>query len=167
MTTDSDLTALTARLTPAQIVGLTIWGEARGSTPALHRAIASVIANRVTAQHTRWGLTPEAVCLKPLQFSCWTPKGGAKNYAAMIAMAEAVADDPKIVMRDTMRNFILDCIELYGDPVVAGVWQDTVHGATHYYAPAAMVPKTRVPAWAVGLEPAAVIDGTRFYAGVQ
>ena len=155
-----DLTALTARLTPAQIVGLTIWGEARGSTPVLRRAIASVIANRVKAQQPRWGLTPADVCLKPMQFSCWTPKGGVQNYAAVIKEAEKAAQDPlawsKAAMFDTM----------YGDPIVAGTFKDTVHGATMYYSPAAMVPKTRVPAWARGLEPVADISGTLFFAGV-
>ena len=159
MTTASDLTALTARLTPAQIIGLTIFGEARGSTPALRRAIASVIANRVKAQQARWGLTPEAVCLKPLQFSCWTPKGGAQNYAAVIAEAEKVAEAQE-------SRLVLVYVQTYGDPVAHGTLRDTVHGATHYYSPAAMVPKTRVPAWARGLEPVADISGTLFFAGV-
>jgi hypothetical protein len=44
---------------------------------------------------------------------------------------------------------------------------DTVGGATHYYSPPAMVPKGRVPSWAHGLEPVAVIDGTRLFAGVK
>jgi hypothetical protein len=37
-----------------------------------------------------------------------------------------------------------------------------VRGATHYYAPAAMIPKGRVPAWAIG-PPVARVGGHLFF----
>lgn len=152
---------LVAQLTPAQRVGLTLYGEARGSSPALREGIASVIGNRVKAKRRAWGLTADAVCLKPWQFSCWRLEGGAANYRVVIAAATAlVAGHP--VLSSTLRT----CLAL-GAAVVAATLPDAVHGATHYYSPAAMVPKHRVPTWAVGLEPVTVIEGTRFFAGVK
>jgi hypothetical protein len=150
-----------ARLSPAQRVGVTLYGEARGTSEALRVGIASAIGNRVKAKRPRWGLTADEVCLKPAQFSCWSPVGGAKNYEVVMAIAQQLADGH--VSTDAR---LRTCLAL-GVEVVTGALVDTVHGATHYYSPAAMVPRTRVPTWAVGLDPVAVIDGTRFFAGVQ
>lgn len=152
---------IVAQLTPAQRVGLTLYGEARGSSSALRQAIASVIVNRAKAQRRTWGLTPDAVCLKPGQFSCWAVEGGAANYRVVIAAAAALAAGQP-VPSSTLRK----CLAL-GAEVVSAALQDSVHGATHYYSPAAMVPKNRVPAWAIGLTPVATIDGTKFFAGVR
>jgi hypothetical protein len=157
--TDSDVIA---RLSPAQVVALTLYGEARGSSEALRTGIASVIATRAKAKRPSWGLSPRAVCLKPWQFSCWTPAGGAANYASVMEAARLLESG---VLYEGRRALVA-CLAL-GRAVVDGTLADTVQGATHYYAPAAMVPKNRVPAWAVGLEPVAVIDGTRFFAGVK
>jgi hypothetical protein len=152
--------ATVAQLTPAQKVGLTLYGEARGASDALRAGIASVIGNRVRAQRPRWGLTPGDVCLAKGQFSCWSPTGGVPNYQTVIeAVHQVFAGQP--ITSASLRA----CLAL-GAEVVAGVLPDTVNGATFYYSPAAMVPRNRVPAWAVGLTPAAVIDGTRFFAGV-
>lgn len=152
-----------AQLTPAQRVGLTLYGEARGSSKALRAAIASAIGNRVKAQRPRWGLTADAVCLARGQFSCWSPAGnGASNYRTVMNAARLVATGGDVGTLPVLG----ECLAL-GAEVVAAVLPDTVHGATHYYSPAAMVPRNRVPPWAVGLEPVAVVDGTRFFAGVK
>lgn len=150
-----------ASLTPAQIVGVTLYGEARGSSPALREGIASVITNRVAAQREAWGLTPAAVCLAHGQFSCWSPAGGDANYRVVMVAADLLAAGMPMLAAP-----LRACLAL-GTAVADGVWVDTVHGATHYYSPAAMVPKNQVPAWAAGLEPVAVIDSTRFYKGVK
>ena len=155
-------TDIVAQLTPAQRVGLTLYGEARGSSPALRHAIASAIGNRVKARRPRWGLTADAVCLAPRQFSCWSPAGGAANYDTVMSVARGLVAGGAVQGPSILRT----CLAL-GAEVVAGVLADTVQGATHYYSPAAMVPRERVPAWAVGLEPVAVIDGTKFFAGVK
>lgn len=157
-----DDAAIIGTLTPAQRVGLTLFGEARGGSPALRAAIASVIGNRVKAQRKAWGLTADAVCLRPGQFSCWSPAGGAENYRVVMQAVALEVSAGAAVQSSALRA----CLAL-GAEVVAGALADTVQGATHYYSPAAMVPKGRVPAWAVGLQPVAVIDGTRFFAGVK
>lgn len=153
---------LVAQLTPAQRVGVTLYGEARGSSDVLRVGIASAIGNRVKAQRQHWGLTADAVCLAPRQFSCWSPAGGRLNY-------EVVTQAVRLVIggRSSQWSTILrGCIAL-GAEVVAGALEDSVKGATHYYSPAAMVPRDRVPLWALGLKPTVVIDGTKFFAGVK
>lgn len=131
-----------AQLTPAQRVGLTLYGEARGASPALRAGIAAAIENRVKAQRSRWGLTADAVCLAPKQFSCWSPAGGgATNYQTVMNAARLVAIGSELETLPVLRV----CLAL-GAEVVAGVLADTVHGATHYYSPAAMVPRNRIAA---------------------
>ena len=149
-------TDLIAALSDPQIVGLTLYGEARGGTPQLRAAIASVILNRVKAQHQAWGLTAREVCLKPWQFSCWKVEGGASNH-------QAVMDAAGHLLRNAVIGPVLKGCLALGAEVCTGTLTDTAHGATMYYAPAAMVPADRVPSWAVGLQPVAVVDGTRFY----
>lgn len=156
-----DESQVVGELTPAQRVGLTLYGEARGSSLALRVAIASVIGNRARAKRSAWGLTPDAVCLKPGQFSCWSAAGGEVNHRVVMAAARALAAG-ELVRSAVLRG----CLEI-GETVIDGECGDAVSGATHYYSPAAMVPRHRVPTWAVGLEPVAVIDGTKFFAGVK
>ena len=76
----------------AGIIADTLYLEARGEKPRGLRAVATVIYNR--AQNT--GKTFDAVCLQPLQFSCWngsktrkiTPKtrSDAKAYELCLAI---------------------------------------------------------------------------------
>lgn len=153
---------LVTRLTPAQRVGLTLYGEARGSSSALRIGIGSAIQNRVKANRWAWGITADAVCLKPAQFSCWSPKGGLANYQTVIYAARLIVLGESLEALPALRA----CLVL-GAEVSTGVLTDTVSGATHYYTPAAMVPRGRVPTWAVGLQPVATIDGTKFFAGVR
>lgn len=145
------------RLTPEQRVALTLWGEGRGGSGALRSAIASVIVNRVRAQQERWGLTAADVCLKRGQFSCWDPKDGAENYAAVVAEAQ------KLLAGEPVGPVMRTCLSL-AQLVLDGTLPDSTHGATSYYSPAAMVPRGRVPDWAVGQATTAFADGTRFYA---
>lgn len=149
-----------ALLSPEQRVAMTLWGEARGSSKKLREGIASAIANRAAAKNRHWGLTPDAVCLKPWQFSCWRPEGGKMNHVIVLGQAK------RIIAGQMPPPILADCLAI-AHQVCAGTHEDSVKGATHYYAPAAMVPKDRVPDWAEGLEPVAVIDATRFYAGVK
>lgn len=153
---------LVAQLTPTQRVGLTLYGEARGSSHALRTAIGAAVQNRVTAKRPRWGLTADAVCLAHRQFSCWSVSGGAANYQTVMQAARLVAAGADLSHLPVLR----ECLAL-GAEIVAAVLPDTVKGATHYYSPAAMVPRNRVPAWAIGLKPTAIIDNTHFFAGVK
>lgn len=145
-----------AALSDPQIVALTLYGEARGGTPRLRASVASVILNRVKAQHKAWGLTAREVCLAPWQFSCWKVAGGAANHQTVMDAAG------HLLRQSTIGPILKGCLAL-GAEVCTGTLTDSAHGATYYYAPAAMKPAGAVPKWAIGLEPVAIVDGTRFY----
>lgn len=60
-------------LTDRQLMGLTIYGEARGESKEGKIAVGSVILERV--DHRNWdGKTIHEVCLMPWQFSCFLPE---------------------------------------------------------------------------------------------
>lgn len=149
---------LVSSLSPVERVALTLWGEARGQSPALRAAIGSAILNRVKAQHPHWGFTADDVCLQPKQFSCWNDDGSRNS--------QTVLDAARNLLRKSGAGPILaECLRLAAR-ICDGTLPDTVRKATHYYSPEAMVPRNRVPAWARGLTPVAVIDSTHFFTGV-
>ena len=140
-------------LTPMDYVALTIYGEARGEPIEGKIAVANVLRNR--RRSGRWGTSYASVCLAPLQFSCWTPKGGAENYATLSELADRLGyagtpDDP--VVR-----------ECYGVAAGLEAWiRDNVAGATHYH----VATMRTVPKWAAGRDPVARIGDHLFYAGI-
>lgn len=152
--------ALVSRLTPEEVVGLTLWGECRSGSPALRTAIACVIQNRVAAQRERWGLTPQDVCLTPAQFSCWWRAGGAENHARVMEQAARVVDRQ---LPGGALPILRECLALAWQ-VTGATLEDTTRGATLYYAPDAMVPRGRIPSWAAGKSPSVIIDNTYFFA---
>ena len=80
-----------SKLTDLETLSLTLWGEARGEPILGKLAIACVIRNRSVKRD----LTIKEVCLQPNQFSCFSPKGGERNYALVKERAEDVlAHDP-------------------------------------------------------------------------
>ena len=123
----------------------TIWGEARGESPAGKRAVACVILNRVRVSEQLgeywWGNTIEQVCLKPYQFSCWN--SGDPNREKMLA-------GPK-------DEQYLAC-QIIADQVLTGKMADNTKGSTHYYNI-----HTKKPKWAEGEEPLVTIGNHAFY----
>jgi spore germination cell wall hydrolase CwlJ-like protein len=153
-------TDLVAALTDPQLLTLTIYGEARGEPIEGQIAVGCVIRNRVHVG--RWGASYAQVCLSPGQFSCWRPDGGAANYQTVRAAAERLARSTTLPDDAPLRQ----CAWVAQG--VIGHWiQDTVREATHYYAPEAMRPRGRVPAWAVGLTPVVTCGRHLFFAGVR
>ena len=148
-------------LTQAQIVGLTLFGEARGEPIEGRFAVANVIRNRVQAQRPKYGLTYRDVCLKAWQFSCWLPQGGAENYALVLDMAQKVS-----AQAVPLPAMLQECLWI-GGGLLGSIFGDTVHAATHYYSPAAMTPAGSVPPWAKGLQPVCTIHHHLFFAGVK
>lgn len=110
-------------MTERDVVGLTIYGEARGEPLEGQLAVASVIANR--RADGRWGPTFALVCRAPYQFSCWNATD--PNMSTLVRLA---ADLEHAVATDaTLRR----CLWI-ADGVVSGVLPSTVKLATHYYA---------------------------------
>lgn len=134
-----------AALVDHTVVALTIWAEARGDGREGHSsveeriAVGCVIRNRVLARKQ----TYRDVCLSPAQFSCWTPAGGASNYAAVMAMANRLlADLPS-------NDPLLEETAYLATGIISGVLLDRTGTATSYFAPKAMQPPGRVPSWAL------------------
>lgn len=151
---------LIANLSEQQVVALTLFGEARAEAIEGRIAVANIIRNRVKAQNPRMGLTPKQVCLKRWQFSCWIPEGGRANHETVLDAARSVfaGERPGPILRE--------CLWI-ADGLLREQFRDTVSGATHYYAPAAMRPAGSRPPWVEEKQPVAVIGGHLFYAGVR
>lgn len=144
---------------PTAIVGVTLFGESRGTGPAERIGIASVILNRVKARRPVWGLTADAVCLAKWQFSCWTPVGGLANYeTVMDAVRMLIHVDPAVGPQ------LKACVALAAE-VVSGTLPDSVCGSTHYLTRSLYA--VHPPAWTHGLTPACSIGSTVFFAGVR
>lgn len=151
---------IVAALTDPQIVTLTLYGETRGEPIEGQIAVGCVIRNRV--ETGRWGASYAKVCLAPWQFSCWRPEGGRENYETVVAAAQMLARSTTLPENPRLRQ----CAWVAQG--VIGAWiLDTVREATHYYAPAAMVPAGTAPKWAAGLTPVAKKGSHLFFAGVR
>jgi N-acetylmuramoyl-L-alanine amidase len=146
-------------LTDGQIFALTLWAEGRGEPIEGRIAIACVIRNRMF--HGKWGDTYGKVCLAPYQFSCWRPQGGLENYKVLQALALKVSKG-----EPTADPIYLECTWV-ARGIMDEVIRDRVKGATHYYSPEGMIPRDRVPSWALGLEPVAIIGRHLFFKGVK
>ena len=73
-----------SHLSEAQLMALTIYGEARGESREGKIAVGSVILERV--EHREWdGKTLHEVCLMPYQFSCFLPAD--PNFKALKLIA--------------------------------------------------------------------------------
>jgi N-acetylmuramoyl-L-alanine amidase len=127
------------------VLGRTLWGEARGEGRAGMEAVACVILNRVRIAEKKgsywWGSSVIEVCQKPYQFSCWNKDN--PNYHKLLAADE---DDPWFVAAEAVAQLALD-----------GNLTDITNGATHYHAAGA------TPGWAYREKPVAVIGRHIFY----
>lgn len=140
-------------LSALDVLALTLHHEAGAERLIGLIAVGCVIRNRVA--WGRWGRTVQDVCLAPWQFSCWIPQGGAVNHAKLKEHAARIrgGDRPSALRR------AYDVAEA----VLEDGLPDPTGQADHYYAPLAMVPPGRVPEWAKGVEPSAVLGNHRFY----
>lgn len=163
-----------AALSPIQALALTGWGEARselvagvGWRPAPVQARIDVMSTAVTRLTKRraGATTIQAVVFARWQYSCWEARGGwddprdddllAENYEALLDRAARLlrGEPPSAELRE--------CLYLAAG-LLAGDVQESVAGATHYYAVWLRTP----PAWASGQTPVLERFGHRFYAGI-
>jgi hypothetical protein len=117
----------------------------------------------------------KSICLSHAQFSCWNPNSGGPgtNHDALMALAAQLVDEPgpvdlrvdaKTILESPDPVFdepggapdpfvsdplLRECLYL-ADGVIAGTLIDRTGGADSYYAPAAMVPRGRLPDGARG-----------------
>ncbi len=147
-------------LTHTQVLLMTLWGEGRSQPVEGRIAIGCVIRNRVAIQKTGQD-SYAAVCLAPYQFSCWNKEGGHVNYESVMGMSRRLANGDEI--HDPI---VRECGWIAHG--IIGQWlRDNVNGSTHYFSPSAMKPPGRVPGWAQGKTPTAVVGDHWFYARVK
>jgi len=138
-------------MTDRDVVGLTLYGEARGEPLEGQLAVASVLLNR--RADGRWGQTFTSVCRAPWQFSCWNVTD--PNRATLDRLA---AD----LEHGTVTDAALRRCLWIADGVVAGVLPSTVRAATHYVV-ATLSPQ---PKWAKTGHLVAIIGRHAFYSMV-
>jgi spore germination cell wall hydrolase CwlJ-like protein len=140
-------------LSDVDVTALTLHHEAASEGVTGMAAVACVLRNRVA--WGKWGSTFADVCLARAQFSCWRPAGGTTNFARLSNNADAIRAGRRPTRMATAYEI--------AKAVIAGTQEDITGGADSYYAPKSMVPKDRIPSWAEGQTPTAVIGGHRFY----
>ena len=96
------------------ILGITIWREARGEGSGGMMGVYNVIRNRVSASPKNgWSNDPEKVCLQPYQFSCWN------------------TNDPQRNLYPTVDDLQYQKIKAFFDPAISVM--DNTGGATGYF----------------------------------
>lgn len=156
-----------AALSLEQTLALTAWAEARsrlepgrGWVPNPLEAmgdILNVVWNR--SKDPRWyKLGLKGVCLARRQFSCWDSLGGASNYLSLLDSVQL------LLAQRSPTGQLMDCLALaYGHSAMI----DTLKHATHYYAPASMLPPGSVPPWVRGATMTEDRYGHRFFSNVR
>jgi N-acetylmuramoyl-L-alanine amidase len=149
-------TTLIAKLTEAQVVGLTLWAEARGGSIEGRIAVANVIRNRVRANKKHYGLTARAVCLKPWQFSCWNA-GTDTNHNLLMDTAH------HLISGEQPGPLVRECLWI-AQGLLENAFVDNTHGSSHYLTTALL--EAKPPSWAVGQRVLAHIGGHAFMRAV-
>jgi len=139
-----------------EAVYLTIWAEARSEPLEGQVAVGSVIRNRL--QSGRFGKTYAAVCLAPLQFSCWN-EGTDPNHVALMDMARSIVGD--YAERTTVPDSpTLRQIKFITQGILGGELMDVSRGSTHYLTQALF--RLNPPTWAKG-QPLRATIGSQVY----
>lgn len=129
----------------ADVLALTLWGEADGRPVRAMEAVASVVMTRVRLAAapggpTHLGQGVIAVCRAPFQFACWHPGHPRQRALAELPAGADLGPCHRVAAR-----------------ALAGALPDPTGGATHYHA------AENLPRWALGRVPVAEIGGLVFY----
>ncbi len=130
----------------AEILALTLWGEAADRPVRAIEALAALVVNRarqaaVPGGPAHWGRGVAGVCRAPFQFPCWN-----RNHPRHAALREVPPGDGALAI-----------CRGGGGGAGAGSLPDPTGGATHFHDAAAL------PAWALGRPAVAEIGGLCFY----
>lgn len=148
----------TAHLSDVHVLACTLYGEARSEPMEGIIAVACVIRNRVNADLGNdhkpdwWGEGYRGVCLKPSQFSCWSPAGGEGNHKKLAELVQLLkggqVNDPKY----------RECAWI-ATGIINNWGRDITGGADHYHV-AGMTPR---PTWAQAHQPIKQVAKHVFY----
>lgn len=150
--TRDELKTFLSPLPDDAILGLTLYGEARGEPIEGIIAIGHVIRNRARDAKARWPSNIRQVCLQKAQFSCWSPDGGSANHEAVLAAAQT------IMLKEKAPAMLEQCawvaLGISGNALV-----DNSKGATNYHV-ATLNPR---PSWAQSFVPVTQKGAHVFY----
>lgn len=151
--TRDELRAFLAPLPDEAILGLTLYGEARGEPIEGIVAVGCVIRNRMQDAKARWGKTYREVCLKRAQFSVFNPDDSDPNFLEMIKAATILmAPSPK-------PSPALEQCSWSALGIARGALLDNTKKSNHYHT-SALQPR---PSWAQGFAPLAQRGAHVFY----
>ncbi|HAM57568.1 MAG TPA: hypothetical protein DCQ64_20010 [Candidatus Rokubacteria bacterium] len=142
----------TDHLTDRDALALTVWAEARGESVNGRVAVACVIRNRMRLRK----LSAKAVCLQPMQFSCWQTIDGQANHDVLKALVDAAAAG-----RPVTDPIIRECYWI-ADGVLAGDVRDNTKGADHYLT-TRLLSSSRRPSWVAKMDWTTTVDSQAFY----
>lgn len=125
----------------AEILALTLWGEAADRPVRAIEALAALVMNRLRAGVPHWGDGVAGVCRAPFQFPCWN-----RNHPRFAAIAGVPPGDAALAV----------CRRVAAR-AMTGALPDPTGGATHYHDAAVL------PGWALGQTSTAEIGGLCFY----
>lgn len=151
-TTSKDYLARTLTLTDAQIVALTLYGEARSESLDGIVAVGAVIRNRAIDTRHRYGRDVREVCFKKWQFSCWWD-GTANQGMVLTALNRLLAAD--------VPSHRWPEIHWMAEGIVNGVLVDNTRGATHYMTRDLL--EHHPPKWVASMEQRAIIGAHVFF----
>ena len=125
------------------LLGMCLWGEARGEPKEAQVGVAWVVKNRV--EHPRWwGKTLKEVILMPYQFSCFLARD--PNYRKILYPLKSESAE------------VWDECYLTGCEVMSGAIPDHTGGADHYFDTSILPPK-----WATSGKKTLDIGRLQFY----
>ena len=156
--TQAALLKFLAPLPDDAILGLTLYGEARGEPIEGIIAVGCVIRNRVLTDLGKdgkpdwWGEGYKGVCLRPFQFSVWNVKDPDANHETLMLTAA------QLIAKEAMPPLFEQCAWC-ALGISRGAILDTVKGANHYHH-VAMKPR---PLWAQAHAPVARRGAHIFY----
>ncbi len=136
--TRAELHAAVRELPARAVLGLTVWGEARGEPVEGQVAVAWVVKNRAARRRQ----TIQRVCLAPWQFSCWWEN--SPNAARLAARAETMLAG-RIMPEPIWLALLQRCHQ-----VLVGILPDPTGGADHYLTTTLYQGKD-APTWAAVL----------------
>jgi N-acetylmuramoyl-L-alanine amidase len=133
-------------LSEADVLALTLWGEAAGRPVRAIEGVAAVAVNRLRLAKGEAAAGPvrgiAALCRAPFGFPCWNPR-----HPRHAGMLEGAAE----------RDGAFAACRRIAARAAAGLLPDPTGGATHYHA------AETLPRWAVGRVPSAELGGLVFY----
>lgn len=125
-------------LSPVEVLGLTIIGEARGEPIEGQVAVACVIRNRLYGSPHKYQ-TYKDVCFEKLQFSCWNSND--PNYAYLLDLAQ------KLLARVPINDIYLKQCFYVAFGVANWDILDNTKGS-QYYMTRALFESDKKPSWA-------------------